>query len=205
MTPNQPMLCQQCGSAPCEPVCRVCHVHSQSEQLNLQVYNRCVVRAIARITVRTSAFLHWRDYERPEPLPNQLNPDVTVRRRGVMEKCTFCIQAHSSGEDKARAEGREIVGRWHSPLLVHKPARECDHLWPCGQSRKPGFATRTYHGHGVKHLENLARSERDLLEGRLGMYEKKPPTEKAHAGHQERTEEHLRDQHLMLDPLRAAR
>jgi len=50
-----------------------------------------------------------RDYERPEPLPNQFNPDVTVRRRGIMEKCTFCIQRIHQGQDKAKAEGRELL------------------------------------------------------------------------------------------------
>jgi len=111
MTPYQPMLCQQCGHAPCEPVCPAfATVHSQSEALNLQVYNRCVgTRYCANNCPYQVRSFNWRDFERPEPLPNQLNPDVTVRRRGVMEKCTFCIQRIHRAEDQAKSEGREIA------------------------------------------------------------------------------------------------
>ncbi len=118
MTPYQPMLCQQCRKAPCEPVCPVfASVHSQSEDLNLQVYNRCVgTRYCANNCPYQVRPFNWRDYHampaRPSGagrhLHNQLNPDVTVRRRGVMEKCTFCIQRIHKAEDKAKAEGREV-------------------------------------------------------------------------------------------------
>jgi len=121
-TPFQPMLCQQCGSAPCEPVCPVfASVHSQSEELNLQVYNRCVgTRYCANNCPYQVRMFNWRDYaidpfhanevngEMVYSFHNQFNPDVTVRRRGVMEKCTFCIQRIHKAEDKARQEGREI-------------------------------------------------------------------------------------------------
>jgi Fe-S-cluster-containing dehydrogenase component len=111
MTPYQPVLCQQCNHAPCEPVCPAfATVHSQSEQINLQVYNRCVgTRYCANNCPYQVRSFNWRDYERPEPLPNQLNPDVTVRRRGVMEKCTFCIQRIHKAEDQAKAEGRDVA------------------------------------------------------------------------------------------------
>ena len=128
MTDYQPTMCQQCHNAPCEPVCPVyASVHSMSEDLNLQVYNRCVgTRYCANNCPYQVRTFNWRDYTdyregnashtintaNNDPswsvLQNQLNPDVTVRRRGVMEKCTFCIQRIHKAEDKAKSEGREI-------------------------------------------------------------------------------------------------
>ncbi len=116
MTPYQPVMCQQCHSAPCEPVCPVfASVHSESEDLNLQVYNRCVgTRYCANNCPYQARVFNWRDYTdariHPElaTLQNQLNPDVTVRRRGVMEKCTFCIQRIRHAEDTADSENRQI-------------------------------------------------------------------------------------------------
>jgi molybdopterin-containing oxidoreductase family iron-sulfur binding subunit len=116
MTDFHPMLCQQCHNAPCEPVCPVyASVHSLSQDLNLQVYNRCVgTRYCGNNCPYQVRSFNWYDYsdERVYPelvtLHNQMNPDVTVRRRGVMEKCTFCIQRIHKAEDKAKSEGREI-------------------------------------------------------------------------------------------------
>jgi molybdopterin-containing oxidoreductase family iron-sulfur binding subunit len=116
MTPFQPTLCQQCHNAPCEPVCPVyASVHSLSEDINLQVYNRCVGTRYCgnNCPYQVRAF-NWRDYTdsriHPElvTLQNQLNPDVTVRRRGVMEKCTFCIQRIRKAEDTAKSQGRDV-------------------------------------------------------------------------------------------------
>lgn len=116
MTPFQPVMCQQCHNAPCEPVCPVyASVHSLSEDINLQVYNRCVgTRYCANNCPYQARTFNWRDYTdariHPElvTLQNQMNPDVTVRRRGVMEKCTFCIQRIHQAEDTAKSEGRDV-------------------------------------------------------------------------------------------------
>jgi Fe-S-cluster-containing dehydrogenase component len=110
MTDYQPMLCQQCGNAPCEPVCPVfASVHSAAEDLNLQVYNRCIgTRYCANNCPYQVRQFNWRDWPLPTPMNYQLNPDVTVRQRGVMEKCTFCIQRIHTGENAAAAENREV-------------------------------------------------------------------------------------------------
>jgi Fe-S-cluster-containing dehydrogenase component len=111
ITPDRtPFMCQQCGHAPCEPVCPVfASVHSETESINLQVYNRCIgTRYCANNCPYQTRVFNWFDYEIPSPMQSYLNPDVTVRRRGIMEKCTFCIQRIRHGEDKARAEGRTV-------------------------------------------------------------------------------------------------
>jgi Fe-S-cluster-containing dehydrogenase component len=105
-----PSMCQQCGRAPCEPVCPVfATVHSETEQINLQVYNRCVgTRYCGNNCPYTARTFNFFDHEYPSPMDYYLNPDVTVRRRGVMEKCTFCVQRIHKGQEKARAEGRSV-------------------------------------------------------------------------------------------------
>jgi len=109
-TPYQPVMCQQCEQAPCEPVCPVfASVHSEGQQINMQVYNRCVgTRYCANNCPYQARVFNWRDYERPTPLENHLNPGVTVRRRGIMEKCNFCIQRIVTGEDRAKSENRNL-------------------------------------------------------------------------------------------------
>ena len=88
-----PVMCQQCDNAPCEPVCPVYATYHNREGLNVQVYNRCVgTRFCANnCPYHARSFNYWEPVW-PEELRNQLNPDVTIRSRGIMEKCTFCIQ-----------------------------------------------------------------------------------------------------------------
>jgi molybdopterin-containing oxidoreductase family iron-sulfur binding subunit len=102
-----PLLCQHCEHAPCEPVCPMyATYHDPNNQLNIQVYNRCAgIRYCGVNCPYKVRHFNWFDPYFPEPLNEQLNPDVTVRRRGIMEKCMFCVQRIRRAREEARAQG----------------------------------------------------------------------------------------------------
>jgi molybdopterin-containing oxidoreductase family iron-sulfur binding subunit len=114
---QSPMLCQHCENAPCEPVCPVYAAYHTPDGLNGQIYNRCVgTRYCANNCPYKVRYFNWWDYSTagapkfawPGTLALAVNPDVTVRTKGIMEKCTFCVQRIRFAQNTARTAGRAV-------------------------------------------------------------------------------------------------
>jgi molybdopterin-containing oxidoreductase family iron-sulfur binding subunit len=116
-----PMLCQHCNHAPCETVCPVAATTHSNEGLNMMTYNRCIGTRYCGnncpYKVRRFNWFNYRDYRKFKNINQSqdemarlvLNPDVVVRSRGVMEKCSFCVQGIQEAKLRAKKEGRPLV------------------------------------------------------------------------------------------------
>ncbi|HTS79821.1 MAG TPA: 4Fe-4S dicluster domain-containing protein [Myxococcaceae bacterium] len=108
---HQPVMCQHCANAPCETVCPVLATVHSAEGLNQQVYNRCVgTRYCANNCPPKVRRFNWFDYRHDDPVARLvLNPDVVVRSRGVMEKCSLCVHRIQEGKAAAKRQGRTMA------------------------------------------------------------------------------------------------
>jgi Fe-S-cluster-containing dehydrogenase component len=153
---NSPMLCQQCGSAPCEPVCPVFATSHNVEGLNAMIYNRCIGTRYCSnncsYKVRRFNWYDWQIETWPDPMPLMLNPDVTVRGQGVMEKCTFCVQRIQEARQGAKDAGRLIAdGEVHTACQQSCPTQAIQF----GNGRDPQSTVR-------KHTDDPVRGYRAL-------------------------------------------
>ncbi len=118
-----PVMCQQCSHAPCEGVCPVVATYHNLDGLNAMIYNRCVgTRYCSNNCPYSARRFNWHTHRWPSAYSPMLNPDVTTREMGVMEKCNFCQQRLRYAKSELRRSGEKI------------PASELHHMTACAQA-----------------------------------------------------------------------
>ena len=167
-----PIMCQHCSNAPCEPVCPVYATYRNEEGLNVQIYNRCIGAryCINNCPYQIRFFNFWHPTW-PASFENYLNPDVTVRTRGITEKCTFCVQRLRRGELEVE---RRSGGRLNDQNMTERnymPA--CAQACPTnalsfGDQLNPDTKIRPYfddvHAHDIHHESERTTRSYLLLE-----------------------------------------
>lgn len=114
-----PLPCMHCENPPCTRVCPATATVKDEEGLVAQVYPRCIgCRYCTTACPYTVRYFNWKDPEWPEPMQDALNPDVSIRPRGVVEKCSFCHHRLQNARDLARSEGRELEDGEYMPACV---------------------------------------------------------------------------------------
>ena len=114
-----PLPCMHCENPPCVKVCPATATTIDEEGLVAQVYPRCIgCRYCTTACPYTVRQFNWKDLDWPEPMDRSLNPDVSIRPRGVVEKCSFCNHRLQKAKDQARFEGRELEDRDYVPACV---------------------------------------------------------------------------------------
>ena len=146
----KPVLCQQCAEAPCEPVCPVFATYRTDEGLNAMVYSRCIgTRYCANNCPYTVRVFNFHAGDWPAPLDRQLNPDVSPRPAGVMEKCTLCVQRSQDGQDRAKDEEREVADGDIQPACAQSCPTQAivfgDLENPSSRVARGGRSNRAYH------------------------------------------------------------
>ena len=155
----QPVPCMHCENAPCEPVCPVGATLHSSEGLNMQVYNRCVGTRYCSnncpYKVRRFNFLSYTDYSDKPSLKILQNPEVTVRNRGVMEKCTYCIQRIQHAEIAEQKAGVPMPDGAVVTACQQVCPTQAITFWRSEFARQRGFQSQS----GAAQLRDFAGTE----------------------------------------------
>lgn len=114
-----PIPCMQCDNPPCVKVCPVGATNKTKEGIVDQIYARCIgCRYCANACPYTVKFMNWHKPQWPKEMMNSVNPDVTVRPKGVIEKCVFCSHRIQKAKDKAKSEKREMTPEDYIPACA---------------------------------------------------------------------------------------